>query len=118
MQYMRQFDYSFLKNSKVSVKILDLTVKIEGFKIKINDRKNDYSDIFIKLESVAKVQSVKGSNAIEGIVTTDKRIEEIVAGNSSPLNHDEMEIAGYCDVLNIIHNKFDVLKLQECQVCT
>ena len=37
------------------------------------------------------MQSVKNSNEIEGIVTTDERINEIVNGNSALLNHSEQE---------------------------
>ena len=59
------------------------------------------------------MQSVKGSNAIENIVTTDKRIEEIVNRSSAPLNHNEQEIAGYRDALNIIHNGFDNISIEE-----
>ena len=54
--------------------------------------------IFTELEAVAKVQSSKSSNAIEGIVTSDERIAAIVNQNSAPLNHNEAEIAGYRDV--------------------
>ena len=36
---------------------------------------------------------------IEGIVTTDARIKQIVDGDSAPLNHDEREIAGNRDCL-------------------
>jgi hypothetical protein len=39
------------------------------------------------LESLAKIESVKASNAIEGIVSTDVRIREIVRDGSAPLNH-------------------------------
>ena len=47
--------------------------------------------------------SVKSSNAIEGIVTSDKRIAAIVNQDSEPLNHNEREIAGYKDALKEIH---------------
>jgi len=108
---MRRYDYSFIKDLKVSTGVIGLTNKIEASRMKQGERKNDHPDAFIALESVAKVQSVKGSNAIEGIVTTDKRIEEIVNMNSAPLNHDEMEIAGYRDVLNLIHNEHRTLDI-------
>ena len=49
------------------------------------------------------IRSVKSSNAIEGIVTSDERISQIVQQNSAPLNHNEMEISGYRDTLNLIH---------------
>lgn len=55
------------------------------------------------MEGIARVQSVKSSNAIEGIVTSDERIAAIVNRSSAPLNHDEAEIAGYRDALNEIH---------------
>jgi Fic family protein len=76
-------------------------------------RKREYKDIFTGLESIAKVQSVKGSNAIEGIVTTDKRIEEIVNKSSAPLNHTEGEIAGYRDALNLVHTGYETLDIRE-----
>ena len=47
-------------------------------------RRDEHLRIFSELEAVAKIQSVKSSNAIEGIVTSDARIAEIVnqrAGN-------------------------------------
>ena len=69
--------------------------------------------IYTQLESIARVQSVKNSNAIEGIVTTDARIKEIVDGNSAPLNHNEMEIAGYRDVLDEIHKHHVELSVRE-----
>jgi len=81
-------------------------------------RKRDFQKIFTKLESIAKVQSVKGSNAIENIVTTDKRIEEIVNHSSAPLNHNEQEIAGYRDALNAIHNGFENIALDEQNILT
>lgn len=69
-----------------------------------SERRDKNQTIYTQLESIARVQSVKSSNAIEGIVTTDARIKEIVNGNSAPLNHNEMEIAGYRDVLDIDDN--------------
>jgi len=93
--------------------LVSLTNKIEALKAKEKERMRDHPETFAALVSIARVQSVKGSNAIEGIVTTDKRIEEIVNKNSAPLNHDEMEIAGYRDVLDIIHNEYAFMELSE-----
>ncbi len=84
-------------------------------------RREKYEKIFSKLEAVARIQSVKSSNAIEGIVTSDSRIEEIVNGSSAPRNHDEAEIAGYRDALGVIHVSYehldfceeDILRLHE-----
>ena len=112
-RYMRKYDYSFLKNSLLPTNLLGITNSISELKALEQVRKRDFQKIFTKLESIAKVQSVKGSNAIENIVTTDKRIEEIVNNSSAPLNHNEQEIAGYRDALNAIHNGFENISLDE-----
>jgi Fic family protein len=56
------------------------------------------------LIDIALVQSVESSNAIENITAPHKRIEELVAGKTTPLNRSEEEIAGYRDVLNTLHS--------------
>ena len=79
-------------------------------------RKEGYAKIFTELESIAKVQSVKSSNAIEGIVTSDERIAAIVNQDSAPLNHTEGEIAGYRDALNAIHLHHDTLEFRQSDI--
>lgn len=106
---MRVFDYSFLKNGLLSANFINITNKISELKTFESFHKEDFPDIFIKLESVAKVQSVKRSNEIEGIITSEERINEIANQSSAPLNHDEMEIAGYRDALNAVHERFSTL---------
>ena len=110
---MRKFDYSFLKNSLLPNNLLGITNSIAELRALDKIRKHNFQNIFTKLESIAKVQSVKGSNAIENIVTTDKRVEEIVNQSSAPLNHNEQEIAGYRDALNAIHSGFENIPLDE-----
>lgn len=118
---MHKFDYSFLKNGCVSGKVVNMAASIYSLKTMANIRKEDHLKIFTELEKIAKIQSVKSSNAIEGIVTSDERIKAIVTQSSAPLNHDEAEIAGYRDALNEIHtnnqyigfNEQDVLRLHE-----
>ncbi|MBR7178606.1 MAG: Fic family protein [Oscillospiraceae bacterium] len=100
---MRRFDYSFLRTGQLPARFLNLAVNIAGLKTMAGVRKESYEKIFTELENVAKIQSVKSSNAIEGIVTSDDRIAAIVNGNSAPLNHNEAEIAGYRDALAVIH---------------
>jgi Fic family protein len=76
-------------------------------------RRDEYIKVFTELEAVAKIQSVKNSNAIEGIVTSDDRIIEIINQNSAPLNHNEAEIAGYRDALNAVHTGYNHLSFCE-----
>lgn len=104
---MRKFDYSFLSNGLLPANLVNLTANIASLKTMAGVRKEEYAQVFTELEAVAKIQSIKSSNAIEGIVTSDERIAAIVNQNSAPLNHNEAEIAGYRDALNEVHMGFD-----------
>lgn len=64
-----------------------------------------------KLVEIAKVQSTEASNAIEDIVTTKTRIRQLVEEKTTPRNRDEQEIAGYRDVLSVIHDNFDTIPI-------
>lgn len=118
---MRKFDYSFLNNGLLPANLVNLTANITALKTMAGVRKDEYMQIFTELEAIAKIQSIKSSNAIEGIVTSDERIAAIVNQNSAPLNHNEAEIAGYRDALNEIHLGYkhidfrerDILRLHE-----
>lgn len=106
---MKKFDYSFLDNGMLPANLVSLTGNIYSLRTAAGFRKEKFAQVFTELEAVAKIQSVKSSNAIEGIVTSDQRIAEIVNESSAPLNHDEAEIAGYRDALNIIHTGYQHL---------
>ena len=110
---MRKFDYSFLENDKIPANLVNVLTSIYTMKTLNDNRKEDYHKVFTELEKIAVVQSVKSSNAIEGILTTDQRIYEIVNRSSAPLNHNEEEIAGYRDVLSLIHNNYMNLSVNE-----
>ena len=118
---MRNFDYSFLNNGLLPASLVNLTSNIAALKTMAGVRKDEYTQIFTELEAIARVQSIKSSNAMEGIVTSDERIAAIVNQNSAPLNHNEAEIAGYRDALNEIHlgyghidfRQHDILRLHE-----
>ena len=113
---MRKFDYSFLNNGLLPANLVSLTSGIVELKTMAGVRKDDYTQIFTELEAVAKIQSIKSSNAIEGIVTSDERIVEIVNQNSAPLNHNEAEIAGYRDALNNIHLEYKNIDFRQSDI--
>ncbi|MBT8478812.1 MAG: Fic family protein [Gemmatimonadetes bacterium] len=60
-------------------------------------------EVLDTLKQAALVESSESSNRIEGIVAPHKRIERIVLRTADPRNRSEQEIAGYRDVLNLIH---------------
>jgi Fic family protein len=61
------------------------------------------------LRSIAVIQSTEASNAIENIRAPRARIEALVTERTTPQNRSEQEIAGYRDVLALIHtNRADI----------
>lgn len=100
---MRRFDYSFLKNG-IPGNIVGTISIISDLNAKNQIRKMQYEQAFEELRKKAIIASVKGSNEIEGIVTTEERIKDLIEG-ATPVTHDEKEILGYKDALNLIHTE-------------
>ena len=69
-------------------------------------------DILTSLLKIAKIQSTEYSNKIEGIRTTDKRINELINDKVKPKNRNEEEIAGYRDVLELIHENYENMDIK------
>ena len=61
------------------------------------------------LLDVALIQSTGASNRIEGIYTTDKRLEELIKQKVEPRNRSEQEISGYREVLSTIHESYEYI---------
>ena len=108
---MRDFNYSKIKNQKWDSEILGLIAAIYKEAGKQELYLKQQPEKLEKLVEVAKVQSTEASNAIEGIITTDTRVRQLVAEKTIPKNRNEQEIAGYRDVLNVIHENFDAIPL-------
>lgn len=108
---MRSFNYSKIKEQKWDSDVLGLIAAIYKYAGKQELYLKQKPDELEKLVEIAKIQSTKSSNAIEGIVTTNTRIRQLVEEKTTPKNRDEEEIAGYRDVLNIIHESFDAIPI-------
>lgn len=106
---MRTFNYSEIKNQKWDSEILGLVTAIYKEVGKQELYLKQRPEELEKLVEIAKIQSTEASNAIEGIVTTNTRIRQLVEDRTTPKNRDEQEIAGYRDVLNVIHDSFDII---------
>lgn len=110
---MRAFHYSEIRHQKWDSEILGLVAAIYKEAGKQEMCLKQRPEELEKLVEIAKVQSTEASNAIEGIVTTSTRIRQLVEEKTTPKNRDEQEIAGYRDVLNIIHESFDVIPITQ-----
>ena len=108
---MRYFNYSKIKDIKWDTEILSLVASIYRYQGKqelyLKQRPNELE----KLIDIAKIQSTESSNEIEGIVTTSVRLKQLLEEKTTPRNRNEQEIVGYRDVLDIIHENFDVIPI-------
>lgn len=110
---MRSFNYSAFKEQKWDSDILGLIAAIYKEAGKQEQYLKQRPQEMEKLIEIAKIQSTEVSNAIEGIVTTSTRIKQLVEEKTTPRNRDEQEIAGYRDVLNVIHESFDAIPITQ-----
>jgi len=104
---MTVFDYTQVPAALLTPDVVAMLTSIHEHKGKQELYFEAHADALATLVEIAKVQSTGASNRIEGIHTTDKRLEELVREKSAPRNRSEQEIAGYRDVLATIHESYD-----------
>ncbi|EEP28010.1 Fic family protein [Shuttleworthella satelles] len=110
---MRNFNYSKIKDKKWDSEVLGLVASIYKYQGKQELYLKQKPEELNKLIEIAKIQSTEASNEIEGIVTTSVRLRQLVEEKTTPRNRNEQEIAGYRDVLNIIHDNFDAIPISK-----
>lgn len=110
---MRNFNYRKIKETKWDSEILGLVASIYKYQGKQELYLKQKSEELNKLIEIAKIQSTEASNEIEGIKTTSVRLKKLMDEKTNPRNRDEQEIAGYRDVLNIIHENFDAIPISK-----
>jgi Fic family protein len=106
---MKIFDYTDAPKALLTPDIMAMLTSIHEHKGKQELFVKAHADALTTLMEIAKIQSTGASNRIEGINTTDKRLEELVREKSAPRNRTEQEIAGYRDVLATIHESYDYI---------
>ena len=100
---MRDYTYTYLKDLALPMETVRLIGRINEYKGKQDLYKQQAPQILNTLRDVAVIQSTKASNAIEGIIVTESRLQTIMSKSADPADRSEAEIAGYRDVLNLIH---------------
>ena len=107
----RKFDYSKLPQSLVCGEIMALLSAVHEFKGRQDLFVQTRADVLTRLLQVARIQSTGSSNRIEGIFTTDDRLRALVLMETEPRSRSEEEIAGYRDVLRLIHESYNHISL-------
>lgn len=108
---MHRFEYAFLREGVIPASLLRYVEAIAACNAMLKSQ-HIPAGRCDELVELATVQSVKGSNALEGIVTTDKRLVEIVTENSDPETTMEAEIAGYRDALRTVSAQYASLDIR------
>lgn len=106
---MRKFDYTKEPEKLLTPEIVQMITSIHEHKGKQELFMEANIDELKTLLEVALIQSTGASNRIEGIFTSDKRLEELVSQKSEPRNRSEQEIAGYREVLSTVHENYEYI---------
>lgn len=106
---MKKFDYIREPQKLLTPEIVQLLTCIHEHKGRQDLFWEVNTDELKTLVDVAMIQSTGASNRIEGIYTSDKRLEELVRRKTEPHNRSEQEIAGYREVLASIHENYEYI---------
>ena len=104
---MRIYDLRVESEKLLTPNLVNIISLIHEYKGKQTLYIESQKDVLTSLLSIAKIQSAEYSNKIEGIKTTDERIREIINDKVEPKSRNEEEIAGYRDVLELIHENYE-----------
>lgn len=114
---MRRYDYNFIRDLGIPSRTFSALHKVLSVNDNLEQMISSNEILFSKLMEIASIESVKGSNAIEGIASTDERTRGIVLHNTEPIGHDEKAIAGYRDALELIHKDWENLPFDDTTIC-
>lgn len=106
------FDYSKLESRTWDKEILNYIGLIHEYKGRQQLYLAQKPDELDKLVELAKIQSTEASNAIEGIITTNQRLVQLMSDKTTPRNRDEEEIKGYRYALNLVHESFEYIPIR------
>lgn len=109
---MHTFDYRETPKKLLTPDIVNMLSLLHEFRGKQELYIEAESDVLTALLDIAKIQSTKASNKIEGIYTSDERLEALVMEKSEPRNRSEEEIAGYREVLATVHDSYEYIPIR------
>ena len=109
---MHTFDYKETPKQLLTPEIVNMLSSLHEFKGKQELYIEAESDVLTALLDIAKIQSTKASNKIEGIYTSDERLEALVMEKAEPRNRSEEEIAGYREVLATVHDSYEYIPIR------
>jgi len=106
---MRNFNYEKIYAELLTPEIVHLLVQIHEHKGQ-SAKVQEYE--LTHLVEIARIQSTQSTNRIEGIYTSDDRLQKLVKDKTMPRDRSEKEIAGYRDVLSTIHESYEYIPVR------
>ena len=106
---MRNFNYERIYAKLLTPEIVQLLAQIHEHK---GEHAKVQEDELTHLIEIARIQSTEASNRIEGIYTSDDRLQKLVKDKTMPQNRSEKEIAGYRDVLATVHDSYEYIPVK------
>ncbi len=109
---MHIFDYKERPKHLLTPEITNILSALHEFRGRQEVCVRAEAYVLTALLDIAKIQSTKASNKIEGIYTSDERLEALVKEKSAPRNRSEEEIAGYREVLATVHESYEYIPIR------
>lgn len=109
---MRVYNYLSIYEKLLTTETVAQLAQIHEFKGEQTLFIEAQADTLTQLVEIAKIQSTEASNKIEGIYTSDDRLNKLVQDKTMPRTRSERDIAGYRDVLATIHESHDHIPLK------
>ena len=106
---MHEFDFINLPKDLLTPEVVSILTRLHECRGRQKLFIEAEADVLTALLEVAKIQSTGASNRIEGIYTTDERLNALVQEKVKPRNRNEEEISGYRDVLATIHESYEYI---------
>jgi len=106
---VRNFNYNTVPDELLSFEIMNLVSAIHEYKGKQELFFEAKTDVLEAMLEIAKIQSTGASNRIEGIYTSDERLDALMKYKAEPRSRSEREIAGYREVLSLVHESYDYM---------
>jgi len=110
---MSSFAPAVIDNLRLTHEVVSAIRAIGEGKGKQDLFKERAPDVLENLRQVAIIESTESSNRLEGVTLPRSAIEVLVRGNEDPRegNRSEAEIAGYRNVLQLIHERHEYMEL-------
>lgn len=100
---MKSITSKYLGNLQFSTSQISTLKRLGEYKGRQDLFRRQTPEVLDSLKAAAIIESSESSNRLEGITAPHHRIEALVLENTAPKNRSEQEIAGYRDVINLLH---------------